>query len=92
MKVEVVHGTELISKNLGKSIFDDIKQSLNEIYTINRNFVVNDSNWYWRNPKNEITPSVVNSANFITSHFQNNLKKRSWEPEKIIDNQKNFVY
>ena len=24
MKVEVVHGTELISKNLGKSIFDDI--------------------------------------------------------------------
>jgi len=87
MKIEVVHDTDLIHNKLVTSIIDDIKKSLNEIYTINKEFIVNDTKWYWKNTKNKLKPSVVNSAKYISSHFQNNLLRRSWEKDKTIDNQ-----
>ncbi len=87
MITKIVHNTELIYNNLVNSIIDDVKNSLNEIYTINNKFIINDTKWYWKNTKNKLSPSVVNSAKYLSSHFQNNLLQRNWEIDKTIDNQ-----
>lgn len=38
-------------------------------------------------PTGSLNPSVVNSAKYISSHFQQNLKSLNWEIEATLDNQ-----
>ena len=66
----------------------DIEKALLAIYTCGDEFVVNDTLWFWQNPKGKIMPTVVNSAKFITGRFQEFLQNNlSWQAEKLLDSQ-----
>ena len=79
-------------EELETAIYQDICAALNAVSTVDGKFIVNDTEWYWQNPAGEIKRTVVNSASFITSTFQNRLKKLGWEKEKTINGQNFDAY
>lgn len=92
MHVETVFQDSRINQPIAHFIVDEVSKALNKITTDSNFFTVNPTLWYWKNPKGEIKPSVVNSAAFLSSHFQNNLAAAEWTKEKSIKKQKIDAY
>lgn len=92
MKVSIEHLDPQIDSEIAKAIIEPVTQALNRIVTVGNQFVVNPSHWYWINPKMKVRPSVVNSAAFLSTHFQNNLQELGWFKEKTIQDQKIDAY
>lgn len=85
--MKIIHRlvTPLGNEKAGKKILSDIDHALKAVRTSGNKFIVNDTVWYWKNPTGQVMPTVVNSAKFITSRFQNSLKnERGWETEKRL--------
>lgn len=59
---------------ISEQIRNEISAALQAIRSSPKGLVVNDTIWYWKNPEGNIKPTVVNSAKFITGHFQNYLE------------------
>lgn len=73
-------------------IIDEIEtvifNSLNNITTINDEFIINDTDWYAKKRKGGISPCVVNEAGFISKKFQSNLASiQNWSGETKVDGQ-----
>lgn len=65
-----------------------IESSLNNITTVNEQFIVNDTIWYAKKRKGGVSPCVVNEAGFISKKFQSNLAEfQNWNGEIEIANQ-----
>ena len=83
---------ELGDCNIEMLVFQEMERAFQSVATQGDNFIVNDSLWYWKNPNGKIKPTVVNSAKFITSKFQDALFKQGWEIEKELDGQRFDAY
>jgi len=71
-----------------KSIHDDINTALGAIRTKGKEFIVNDTLWFWQNPAKKVMPCVANSAKFITKTFQDYLEVQlGWTAEKKLNGQ-----
>lgn len=82
-------GNEVVASR----IKNDVQSALSSIRTRGSDFIVNDSNWYWRNPTGKVRPTVVNSAKFITGNFQRHLERnRGWQIEKCLCGQRVDAY
>ena len=88
MKVGVESVNESLGQGLVKRLVDEVTCALQAVVTQADEFVVNDTLWFWQNPKGLIRPTVVNSAHYVTSIFQNSLEKQGWEKEATIDGQR----
>ncbi len=73
--------------NLEEKVFRDVEAALHSVATRKKQFVVNDTDWYWVNPAGKVMPTVVNSAYYITSKFQSHLASLGWTKEKTINKQ-----
>jgi hypothetical protein len=87
MKIEIESASETIPSLVTKSVVSDITAALDSIRTVDKEFIVNDTLWFWKNPKGKIKPSVVNSAKFITTQFQKYLQDLGWTKEPEVDGQ-----
>lgn len=73
---------------LNSNIKAAIEKSLSGICTLDAKFIVNDTLWFARNRKGDISPCVVNSAGFLSKTFQKNLGEiPNWKGETRIDKQ-----
>jgi hypothetical protein len=88
MQVHKVYSDSRIPSALFDIILSDVDLALNCVKTTNDEFVVNDTIWYQQTPQGKITPSVVNSAKFITSVFQNAMLDAGWDKEKELNGQR----
>lgn len=90
MFVKLVSSTDIIHKEILKIIELDVKRAFKEKYEIN------DSLWFV--PKlssNKVTglnAKVVNTAEYISKRFQNELEECGWTPEKELDDQRIDAY
>ena len=87
MKVAVENMESALPEDVTKRIIGDVTHALNSIKTKNDQFIVNDTKWYFKNPKGEVKPSVVNRAGFLSSIFQNALEDIGWEKEPTLNGQ-----
>jgi len=69
-------------------ILNDVTAALNEVRTGAEGFIVNDTPWYWINPKGKRMPSVVNAATFISEKFQLGLVALNWQKEYVAAGQR----
>ncbi|MDA9949399.1 hypothetical protein N9C16_08455 [Paracoccaceae bacterium] len=88
MKVDIESVNESLGQGLVKRLVDEVTCALQAVVTQADEFVVNDTHWFWQNTRGSIRPTVVNSAHYITSNFQNALERQGWEKEAIIDGQR----
>lgn len=88
MQNKTIVNDQRIPRALASVIVEEISSSLNDIVSGQNGLVINDTAWYWINPKGDLRPSVVNSANYITSYFAVEIKRRGWEPEKTLNDQR----
>lgn len=88
MKVAV----ESVNNSLGPGVVvrlvDEVTSALQSVVTLEDEFVINDTLWFWQNTRGAIRPTVVNSAHYITSNFQNALVEQGWKKEATIDGQR----
>lgn len=85
MKIFFRNDIQIGNESIKQLICDEVAKSLNAIKTTDNCFKVNDTIWQWKNAKGNVTPTVVNSAKFITKIFQSDLKTRSkWSIEENI--------
>ena len=88
MKTEIRYSPPEITNEALATVIGDVITSLESIKTEVNEFVINDTNWFAKQGQN-ITPTVVNSAKYITGLLKDSLdSKKGWETEKILNNQK----
>lgn len=87
MRVKVVSAPDVVEPTARARVTDDVSDALNSIVTGPGGFVINDSIWHWKNAQGTVTPTVVNSATFISKKFQEALVNRGWVTEKKISGQ-----
>ena len=92
MLVTVRSAPSFSDSAINTRVSDDTKWALGEISTSDGKFIINDTLWYWVNPKGQLRPCVVNSAKYISTHFQQNLEAKGWHKEELIDNQRIDAY
>ena len=75
MKIKIEHDGEFIPPVILEKSISIVSNCLNNITTTGNKFIVNDTIHYRRQRNNKTTPCVMNSANFISKRFQDNLSK-----------------
>lgn len=87
MKVENRDSPSEVHSDIRNRIVSDVSASLESIVTQGDQFVVNDTLWHAIQGQ-QVTPTVVNSAKYITGHFKEHLDQQAdWETEKKISGQ-----
>jgi hypothetical protein len=87
MKIGFRKSPSCVNNKVAARVTADITFSLQSIVNLNNNFVVNNTLWYFRNPKGQACPTVVNSATYISKKFQEALKTKGWQTEKKLSGQ-----
>lgn len=64
----------------------ELESALQMINTDNNELIINDTKWF-QLMNRKATPTVMNSAKFITSAVANNLKSHGWFPETTLSGQ-----
>lgn len=88
--MQVINRTPLKfgNPNLEEKIFSDVYDALQNVRTTEEGFVVNDTKWFWLNPKGQLAPTVVNEAKFLSGRFQRALQDLGWEIEFAASDQR----
>jgi len=88
--MQVINRSPLKFGNPGleEKIFADVRNALQDVRTTEDGFVVNDTKWFWKNPKGQLTPTVVNEAKFLSGRFQRALREFDWEIEFSASDQR----
>jgi Restriction endonuclease BamHI len=73
MRINIEHDGQFIPHVIRDRAIEIISGCLNSIRTSPDGFIVNDTLHFRKQRNNNITPCVMNSANFISSRFQYNL-------------------
>jgi len=87
MIVDVESYNASISEPIRRRLIQEVSDALQSIQTRDEKFIVNDTEWYWRNPAGALRPTVVNSAGYISKRFQNALAEMGWVKEPTIEGQ-----
>lgn len=88
MQHSIIIEDSRIPSPVSKLVEAEVGASLKNITTIGDKLTVNDTKWFWLTPKNELKPSVVNSAKYITGKFASELRAQNWTTEKTLNGQR----
>jgi len=86
MKATMLSSPSEISAQTRDLVAGEISEAIRNVVTIDSRFVVNDTLWFKLNGK-RVTPTVMNSAKFITAAIAANIRTLGWEPEKTLSGQ-----
>ncbi|MDB2497520.1 hypothetical protein N9X25_10280 [Verrucomicrobiales bacterium] len=87
MKAILVSAPSEIAPSVLAQAKIELETALGKIATSGNEFVVNDTKWFQRMNR-KATPTVMNSAKFITGAVARNLEALGWKTEKKLHYQK----
>ena len=91
MKATTLHVPPELSATVRQEIEDEVTAALVRIRTTPDEFVVNPTRWF-RGQGRKATPTVMNSAKYITGGVERELRNLGWTPEKTIIDQRIDAY
>ena len=87
MKAEILSSPGEIDDRTCTRVAGEILEALHKIVTVGDKFIINDTLWFKKNGL-KVTPTVMNSAKFITGGVTKQISKLDWIPEKTLAGQK----
>lgn len=88
MRVNIENDGKFLPTPVKDTAINLVTRSLNDIVTINGQLIINDTLCFRRQRRGSITNCVMNSASYLSGHFQENLAtKEGCQGETKIDGQ-----
>jgi len=92
MRVSFVSTPPEPKSELANRIATDVAAALYRVQTLDGRFLVNDRPFFTRKAAGTLKPCVVNTASYISGHFQKALEGLGWTKEKTVNRQRIDAY